>query len=32
LILVTGKLTAAIGMQDNRGFSLTLPQRHEYGL
>src|SRR5688500_19980170 len=27
LILVTGKLTAAIRMQDDRSFCLTLPQR-----
>ena len=32
LVFVTGKLTAAIRMQDDRGFRLALPQRHESGL
>src|SRR3569623_1559204 len=32
LILVTGELTAAVGMQDHRCARLALPQGHEHGL
>lgn len=32
LVLITGKLTSVIRVQNDRGFRLMLPQDHEYGL